>query len=114
VESNKRRVSTRQQIQADTWVKATWDDFVAIMDDPQYEEGRGYFDHGYMRVEMAPLGSGHGRQNTVVSQLVGLFGALQNRRVAGFTNCASTKLGSGAVSVMLLSTLAIASNCFTG
>jgi hypothetical protein len=50
------------QIQTDTWVKATWEDFAAIMDDPQYEEGRGYFDNGSMRIEMAPLGSGHGRQ----------------------------------------------------
>ncbi|MEY3297058.1 MAG: hypothetical protein RLZZ597_318 [Cyanobacteriota bacterium] len=43
-------------IQADTWMVATWEDFVAIMDDPEYIESRGYFDNGYMRVEMAPYG----------------------------------------------------------
>ena len=86
-------LSTHPQIQTDTWVKATWDDFVATLEDPRYEEGQGYFDQGYMRVEMAPLGSGHGRQNTIISQLVGLFGALQNLRVAGFTNCSFYKAG---------------------
>ncbi|ASC74265.1 hypothetical protein XM38_052400 [Halomicronema hongdechloris C2206] len=45
------------QIQTDTWVKATWEEFAAAMDDPQYEKSRGYFDNGYMRIEMAPLGS---------------------------------------------------------
>jgi hypothetical protein len=46
------------QIQTDTWVNATWDEFAALMDDPLYEEGRGYFDNGTMRIEMAPLRSG--------------------------------------------------------
>lgn len=57
------------------------------MDTPQYEAGRGYFDDGYMRVEMAPLGAGHGRQNPVISQVIGLFGMVINLRVAGFANC---------------------------
>ena len=39
-------LSTHPQIQTDTWVKATWDDFVATLDDPQYEEGQGYVDQG--------------------------------------------------------------------
>ena len=44
------------QIQTDTWVKATWGELAAAMDDPQYEKSRGYFDNGYMSIEMAPLG----------------------------------------------------------
>jgi Uma2 family endonuclease len=86
-------LSTRQQIQTDAWVKATWDEFAVAMDDPQYAEGRGYFDHGYLRIEMAPLGPGHGRHNTIVTQLVGLFGALRNLRLAGYTNCSFYKPG---------------------
>ncbi|MEO0406385.1 MAG: hypothetical protein AAF289_03435 [Cyanobacteria bacterium P01_A01_bin.135] len=33
----------------------------------------------------------HGRQNTVISQLVSLFGMLRNLRIAGFTNCSFRK-----------------------
>ena len=81
------------QIQTDTWVKATWEEFVAAMDDPQYEEGRGYFDNGYMRIEMAPLGSGHGRQNSVVMDVVSLFATFRNIRLVKFINSSFYKLG---------------------
>ncbi|MDB9526132.1 hypothetical protein PN498_09055 [Oscillatoria sp. CS-180] len=50
-------ILSTSQMQTDTWVKATWNEFAAVMDEPQCEEGRGYFDQGYMRIEMAPLGS---------------------------------------------------------
>jgi Uma2 family endonuclease len=74
-------------LQTDTWVPATWEDFSAAMDAPQYAEGRGYLDHGYMRVEMSPLGAGHGRQNSVISNVVNLFGLVRGLRLVGFTNC---------------------------
>lgn len=80
-------------IQTDTWVPATWEDFVAIMDDPEYIEGRGYFDNGYMRVEMSPLGAGHGRQNSVVMDVVSLFSVLNNIRLIKFINCSFYKTG---------------------
>ncbi|HIK44585.1 MAG TPA: Uma2 family endonuclease [Leptolyngbyaceae cyanobacterium M65_K2018_010] len=86
-------LSTQSPLQTDTWVKATWDDFVAVMEESQYEGGRGYFDHGWMRIEMSPLGAGHGRQNTVIAQVIGLYGLLKNIRVAGFTHCSFYKTG---------------------
>lgn len=61
--------------------------------DIPYAEGRGYFDNGYMRIEIAPLGGGHARQNTVISQMIDLFGALKNLRMAGFTNGSFYKAG---------------------
>ncbi|QQE66896.1 hypothetical protein GFS31_36000 [Leptolyngbya sp. BL0902] len=72
---------------------ATWEDFVVTMDAPPYRDGRGYFDHGEMRVEMATLGSGHGRQNTVITNVVNLFALVKGLRVAGFTNCSFYKAG---------------------
>ncbi len=84
---------TRPQLQTDTWVKATWDEFAAAMDDPQYTEGRGYFDHGYMRIEMAPLGPGHGRHNAVAMDVVSMFAALRNIRLAKLINCSFYKPG---------------------
>ena len=47
-------LSTSTALQTDTWVKAAWDDFVATLDAAPYDEGQGYFDNGYMRIEMAP------------------------------------------------------------
>jgi Uma2 family endonuclease len=81
------------QLQTDTWVKATWDDFTALMDDPQYESGRGYFDNGTMRIEMAPLGSGHSRQNSVVMDVISLFATFQNLRLVKLINGSFYKAG---------------------
>lgn len=64
---------TPQTIQTDIWVRATWEVFTAAMDAPHYEEGRGYFDSGYMKIEMSPLGAGQGRQNGVMMDVVSLF-----------------------------------------
>ena len=84
---------TSLALQTDTWVKATWDDFVATMDTAPYDEGRGYFDNGSMRVEMAALGGGHARQNSVVSKVVSLFGMVRAVRLAEFTNGSFHKTG---------------------
>jgi Uma2 family endonuclease len=81
------------QIRTDTWVKATWATFAAIMDDPQYEAGRGYFDNGYMRIEMAALGAGHSRQNSVVMDVVSLFATFRNLRIVKLINGSFYKIG---------------------
>ena len=86
-------LSSQTQLQTDVWVKATWDEFAAAMDDPKYAEGRGYFDHGYMRIEMAPLGPGHGRHNAVAMDVVSMFAALRNIRLAKLINCSFYKPG---------------------
>jgi Uma2 family endonuclease len=86
-------LSTSQEILTDTWIKASWDDFVAVMDAPEYEAGRGYFDNGLMRLEMAPLGPGHGRQNGVVIDVLTMFAALNNIRLVKLINCSFYKAG---------------------
>jgi Uma2 family endonuclease len=86
-------LSSQTQLQTDAWVKATWDEFATAMDDSQYAEGRGYFDHGYMRIEMAPLGPGHGRHNAVAMDVVSMFAALRNIRLAKLINCSFFKPG---------------------
>jgi Uma2 family endonuclease len=86
-------LSTSRALQTDTWVKATWEDFVATLDTAPYDEGRSYFDNGYMRVEMAALGGGHARQNSVVSKVVSLFGMVRLVRLAEFTNGSFHKTG---------------------
>ncbi|MBW4481474.1 MAG: Uma2 family endonuclease [Tildeniella torsiva UHER 1998/13D] len=85
--------STPTALQTDTWVKATWDDFVATLDTAPYDEGRGYFDNGYMRIEMAPLGGGHARQNSVAMDVVSIFAVVNKIRIAKFINGSFHKSG---------------------
>jgi Uma2 family endonuclease len=77
----------------DAWVKASWEEFLALADSPESEKARFYFDNGFMRVETMPVGSGHGRDNTLLSQVVSLYGTLKNIRIVGFTNGSFRKTG---------------------
>jgi Uma2 family endonuclease len=66
--------STLHPIQTNTWVKATWNDFLSTAYSPVYQDGQTYYDHGYMRIEMPPLGSAHGQDNSLISTVVTLYG----------------------------------------
>jgi len=39
--------------------------------------GRFYYDEGYMRIEMAALGSAHGQDNNIISTVINLFAAIK-------------------------------------
>ncbi len=85
--------STVPTIETDTWVKASWETLSALADDPAYENGRLYYDRGNLRIEMAALGSAHGQDNTVLSNVVAIFAALKNLRTKGLTNASFWKTG---------------------
>lgn len=70
----------------DAWVKATWEEFLALADSPELDRARFYYDNGYMRIETMPIGSGHSQDNTLLSQTVSLYGTIKNIRIKGFTN----------------------------
>ncbi len=79
-------VSSSQRILTDTWVKATWDEFVAVAYDPAYVESKAYFDAGYMRIETASVGSGKGRQSGVVWDVVAFFAITRKLNITQYMN----------------------------
>ncbi|MEM6716252.1 MAG: Uma2 family endonuclease [Cyanobacteria bacterium P01_D01_bin.6] len=77
----------------DIWVTATWPQFLATVDSETYQTGRAYYDHGYMRIEMAPLGSAHGQDNSLISTVVTLYGLAKNLPVKELINTSFRKTG---------------------
>jgi Uma2 family endonuclease len=86
-----------QEMVTDTWVRASWEEFLALADDPAYEKGKFYYDQGrdsergWMRVEMSPIGAAHGRDNSVVARVVSLFATFKTIRVVEYTNASFKK-----------------------
>lgn len=80
-------------IPTETWVKASWEDFITLADNPQYAEGRFYYDDGCMRIEMAALGSALGQDNSIVSMAIVLYAALHNLRIKEVLNTSFRKAG---------------------
>lgn len=77
----------------DTWVKATWEDFLRLVEDPVYAKAKGYYFDGQMRVETVGTGPDHARENTLIILAVGLICGLLKIPLLGLTNCSYRKTG---------------------
>lgn len=73
-------------VPTDTWVEADWEDFLTFADDPTLVSGRFYYDQGQMRIEMAPLGSAHGQDNSIVSTVIVLYATVKMIPIKELTN----------------------------
>lgn len=76
-----------------TWITATWDEFLAIANQPQFDNVRCYYDAGWMRIETMPIGSGHGQDNSILAAVVSLYGTLRDVAYVSFTNSSFRKTG---------------------
>lgn len=85
--------SASQSIQSDEWVMASWVEYLELLESSVAEGSRCYFDSGWMRLEMSPLGALHGRENSIVSTLVVLFATLRGMRMVELTNTTFRKPG---------------------
>jgi hypothetical protein len=41
----------KTKLPTDTWVVATWEEFIAMADDPTYNKAKCYYRNGQMRIE---------------------------------------------------------------
>ncbi len=81
------------KLATDTWVKATWEEFIGLADKPAYEKGRFYYEQGYLRIEMPPIGSSHSQDNNIISNVVSFYATVKNIRIKGLVNCSFRKPG---------------------
>lgn len=88
-------IALAKSLATDTWVKASWEEFIALADEPTYTDGRFYYHQGLLRIEMSPLGPRHGRQNSIISKAVSLFATIKNVRIVEFANTSFRKTGIG-------------------
>ncbi|WP_204102870.1 MULTISPECIES: Uma2 family endonuclease [Spirulina sp. CCY15215] len=80
-------------VPVNTWIEANWENFLTLGDRPEYKKGKFYYYNGWMRIEMAPIGSAHSQDNSLVSTAVILYAALNNIRIKELTNCSLRKTG---------------------
>ena len=78
--------TTSNNIATNTWVKATWEEFLVCANSNKDKAEILYYDQGYLRIEMASLGSAHCQDNSIISTVIVLYCALKNIRIKEFTN----------------------------
>jgi Uma2 family endonuclease len=77
----------------DTWVTATWEEYLENLEDPTCEKAKGYYYDGQMRLEMSPVGPDHANDNGILVVLINLFGIVKGLPLIGLINCSYRKPG---------------------
>jgi Uma2 family endonuclease len=81
------------KLPTDTWVNATWDEYLQAIGNPIYEKAKGYYHNGRMRLEMPPFGNPHSRDQALVIVASALFASTRNIDFDGYDNCTYRKTG---------------------
>ncbi|HEY9832831.1 MAG TPA: Uma2 family endonuclease [Stenomitos sp.] len=82
-----------ENLLTDTWVSATWEEFLVRSERSDLEQARCYYDAGWMRIETMPIGSAHGQDNSILAAVVSLYGTLKGITYVSFTNTSFRKTG---------------------
>ena len=85
--------STSSQPAVETWVSATWEEYLQVLDTLEQTDIKSYYHQGKMRLEMAPLGSDHACDHAVIIIAVGLYAVLKNIPLTSRDNCTYRKPG---------------------
>ncbi|MBV8885950.1 MAG: Uma2 family endonuclease [Chroococcidiopsidaceae cyanobacterium CP_BM_RX_35] len=81
------------KLPTDTWVTATWDEYIRVSENPAYEKAKGYYYNGQLRIEMPPVGPDHADDNGIIVVLINLFGIAKAIPMRLRVNCSYRKLG---------------------
>lgn len=85
--------SLQTPLLTDTWVAASWDEYLQLVEQPAYEKARGYYYRGHMRLEMLPIGFDHATDHTIVAFAINLFCTLKGIRLMMPDSCSYRKAG---------------------
>ncbi|MBD0313368.1 MAG: Uma2 family endonuclease [Microcoleus sp. T3-bin5] len=81
------------KLPTDIWVVATWEEFIAMADDPAYSKAKWYYRKGRMRIETRPVGPDHSRDNAIALFAINLFCTIKGISLNGLDNCSYRKTG---------------------
>src|SRR4028118_1679641 len=63
----------KTKLLTDTWVTATWDEYIENIKQPEYDRAKSYYYNGQLRIEMAAVGPDHADDNGIIVILINLF-----------------------------------------
>ena len=81
------------QLLTDTWINATWEEYLQVVCDRTYEKAKSYYYKGRMRLEMSALGNPHSRDHAIIIYAICLFAGLNEINLDSHDNCTYRKTG---------------------
>ena len=85
--------TTLTKIPTDSWIIATWKEYLQATENPDYTKAKFYYNNGRIRIEMSPLGRDHASAHYTISYATYLYAGLKNVQFNGYDNCTYHKTG---------------------
>ena len=86
-------VATTKKLITDTWVSATWDEYLENIEHPSSEKAKGYYYNARYRIEMTPIGNEHSQDHSIINHAVYLYATIKGIPLTGKDNCSYRKAG---------------------
>lgn len=83
-----------RSIDTDTWVTATWDEYIQAIASIAPNFSHSYYQQGKYRIEMVPLGHDHAADNNIISTAVSIFTIVRGIPAKGLLNVSYRKVGT--------------------
>ena len=78
----------------ETWIKATWDDYLQAENNPDYDNSKFYYYQGQLSIQMSPLGNDHASDHSMINYAINLYASLKKIDLNAKDNCTYHKIGS--------------------
>ena len=87
------QASEKDKVTTDTWVAASWYEFIQIIENPAYQKAKGYYYNGKMKIETMPVGCDRASQHGIMTFAINLFCTLKSIPHRGLVNCSYRQTG---------------------
>jgi Uma2 family endonuclease len=81
------------KVPLESWLSATWEEFVQIADDPASAKLKSYYYNGRMRIEPMSTGADHSKDHAVILFAANLFATLRGIPLNAHDGCSYRKVG---------------------
>lgn len=81
------------KVPTDTWVNATWEEYLEAIADPVFEKAKGYYYNGCMRLEITSSSNPQSRDRATIMSAIYLFAGLKGIDLDAHDNCTYRKMG---------------------
>ncbi len=78
----------------DEWIPFAWDEFIQLIEQPEYKQCKAYYYKGQMRIEARPVGSDHAADHSGLIFLIGLFGMGKGFNLSPRDACSYRKINT--------------------
>lgn len=87
-------VATAKQFVTDTWITASWDEYIEKIEHPACAKAKGYYHNDKYRIEITPIGNDHSKDHSNIHTATSLFAITKSVAIDIRDNCSYRKTGS--------------------